>query len=241
MTTTTRSVAPVPSPRAVPVRRAPQAGSAEKNPPRYTHRRGEIWIVTSDPVNPPVGTEIWSNRPAVVVSNNVLNGRSGFAQVVYLSSSARKRTGPTHVPLPSPDSKGQTMALCEQIHTVDNSRLTRKLGSVPVEHMDQIDEALALSLSISRSPRGPLSLFHKWESYLKEHSINIAEECQALAGRTTDERVEALTRAIQILTKERDGWQQIYQASREVPDALAEVGALLDPSTNQEGEPQHHG
>ena len=235
MTLTTTKPSPSPSeiaargprPQAQPVRK--------RNEPRFHHRRGEIWIVTSDPNNPPVGTEIWSDRPAVVVSNNTINGRSGFAQVVYLSSSARKRTGPTHIPLPSPDDKGQTMALCEQIHTVDHSRLTRKLGRVPSEHMAEIDAALALSLSITRNTHGPLSLFRKWESYLKDYGIDIATECQALAGRTTDERVEALTRAIEILTRERDGWQQIYQASKEVPDAMSEVADLLQQAQRPAG------
>lgn len=189
--------------------------------PRTPHR-GEIWMVVSDPEHPSIGTEIWSNRPGLVISNDVINERSGFAQVVYLSSSARKRTGPTHVPVPSPDKPGDTMALCEQIHTVDASRLVRKMGAVGKTKMADVDAALSLTLSIERDPNR-YGLFRKWERYLDEHGVDLAAEIQALSGQTADERVTALTSAVELLTRQRDSWREIAETSQELPDAMKSI------------------
>ena len=190
--------------------------------PELRHHRSEIWLVASDPSKPAVGTEIWSDRPAVIVSNNVLNSRSGFAQVVYLSTSARKRTGPTHVEIPSPDGKGIAMALCEQIHTVDASRLRRKMGVVPEDRIRDLDAAMALSLSIGRNP-DTYSVFHKWEEHVKHNGIDIAKEINALAGLTTDQRVESLTRALELVTIERNSYRNLFEATPAREEALRDV------------------
>lgn len=179
-------------------------------------------MVVADPTAPAVGTEIWSDRPAVVVSNNVLNSRAGFAQIVYLSTSPRKRTGPTHVSIPSPDRPGNTMALCEQVHTVDASRLVHALGQASDESMAQIDAALALSLSIGRDP-DRYALFHKWENHIKETGVDLAEEVRSLSGKTADERVTALTSAVELLTRQRDSWREIAETTRKLPEAMKHI------------------
>lgn len=195
--------------------------------PKLRHRRGEIWRVAADPERPAIGTEIWSDRPAVIVSNNVINARSGFAQVVYLSSSTRKRTGPTHVQLPAINGQAQTMALCEQVHTVDASRLRRQLGTVPVACMRELDAALTLSLSIGRDPNTH-SAFRKWEQHIKLHGIDMAEEIRALSGQTTDRRVQALTLALELITVERDSYRNLFEASSARPAVLGGLAEALD-------------
>lgn len=195
--------------------------------PDERYRRGDIWMVLADPSQPAVGNELWSNRPAVIVSNNVLNARSGIAQVVYLSTAARKRSGPTHVELPAIDGSGGTaMALCEQIHTVDASRLQRKLGHVSEEHVRELDAAMALSLSIGRNPNS-YGLFRKWEEHVKLHGIDIAEEINALSGLTTDQRVESLTRALKLVAAERDAFQTLFESMPARAGALGDVSAAL--------------
>jgi len=184
-------------------------------------------MVLADPASPAIGNELWSNRPAVIVSNNVLNGRSGVVQIVYLSTAVRKRSGPTHVELPAADGKsGTTMALCEQVHTVDASRLKRKMGVIPEDSVREIDAALALSLSIGRNPN-TYSAFRKWEEHIKLHGIDIAEEINALSGLTTDQRVESLTRALTLVATERDAYKSLYEALPARSDALEEVAAAL--------------
>lgn len=195
----------------------------EARAPKYKHRRGEIWMVRSVAGQPAVGTEIWSDRPAVVVSNNVINGRAGFAQVVYLSTSARKRSGPTHVKLPSPDGKGETTALCEQVHTVDASRLSRKMGEVPPGRVRDLDAAMALSLSIGRNP-DTYGLFRKWEEQIKVHGIDVRKEIDALAGEVSNQRIESLSTALELMTQQRDAYRDLYETSRELPEAIRQTG-----------------
>ncbi|MGY4541191.1 mRNA-degrading endonuclease toxin of MazEF toxin-antitoxin module [Arthrobacter sp. UYNi723] len=188
-------------------------------------------MVAEDPLRPPVGTELWSNRPAIIVSNNVTGNHSGFVQIVYLTTSARKRSGPTHILVPAPmtgknQPQAEAMALCEQIHTVDVSRLRKPLGTLSRNRMHDIDQAIALTLSIGRNPDS-YALFKKWEKYIQLHGIDMAGEIQALAGHTTDQRVEALSRALALVTSERNSYKSLYETSQEMPGALDLVQEIV--------------
>lgn len=206
---------PKPAPPKAPVNKP--AGTTTR-----TYRRNEIWMVNADPTQPAIGNEIWSNRPALIVSGNVMNNHSGFAQIIYLSTATRKRSSPIHVLIPAPDGKGEAMALCEQIHTVDQSRLKRRMAQLPHEYSRDIDAALALSLSLNKNP-DTNGLFYKWEEQVKLHGIDLATEIQALAGQTADQRVEALTRALALVTQERDAYQRLHEISQQIPEAMDEV------------------
>ena len=207
------------------------AQSQTATSPSTRYQRGDIWMVAEDPLRPPVGTELWSNRPGIIVSNNVTGNHSGFVQVVYLTTSARKRSGPTHILVPaSVTGKNQpqteAMALCEQIHTVDVSRLRKPLGSLSRSRMHDIDQAIALTLSIGRNPDS-YALFKKWEKYIQFHGIDMAGEIQALAGHTTDHRVEALSRALELVSAERDSYKRLYETSQEMPGVLDLVQEIV--------------
>lgn len=216
------------------VKPAPPASGAPAPAVRPGYARGSVWMVLSDPARPAVGTEIWSNRPAVVVSNSTMNSRSGFVSVVYLSTSPRKRSGPTHVPIPGFDGAETTMALCEQVHTVDVSRLSRRIGLVSRTHMRDIDGALNISLSIGRGDGH--GIFRKWEEYIKLNGIDVQAEISALAGRTADERVAALTTALDLVTKERDAYRQLVEASAQVPGAMNHVTEALASARHHDSE-----
>lgn len=231
------ATAPLPSTvrprlRSVPV--SPETGRSPGQstaPVEKRYQRGDIWLVAEDPLRPPVGTELWSNRPAIIVSNNVTGNHSGFVQIVYLTTSARKRSGPTHIMVPAPmtgrnQPQGEAMALCEQIHTVDVSRLRKPLGALGRNRMHEIDQAIALTLSIGRNPDS-YGLFKKWEQYIQVHGIDMAGEIQALAGQTTDQRVEALTRALQLVSAQRDSYQRLYETGQEMPAALDRLQEIV--------------
>lgn len=212
--------------RSVPAAAHPAAPAHSQGaaPVEKRYQRGDIWMVAEDPLRPPVGTELWSNRPAIIVSNNVTGNHSGFVQIVYLTTSARKRSGPTHIMVPAPmtgrnQPQGEVMALCEQIHTVDVSRLRKPLGTLSRNRMHEIDQAIALTLSIGRNPDS-YALFKKWEKYIQVHGIDMAGEIQALAGHTIDQRVEALTRALELVSAERDSYKRLYETGQEMPAAL---------------------
>lgn len=199
----------------------PQSNSAETIRPHY--KKGDVWMVTSDPEKPAVGSEIWSDRPAIIVSANLINNHAGIIQIVYLSTALKKRTGPCRIQVPSPDPKTKRMiqatALCDQVHTVDVSRMKHRMGYIPGPRIREIDEAIALSLSLGRNP-DHYAVFAKWENHIKTQNIDYRAEVQALAGQTTDQRVEALTRALEIVTSERDSWRTLYESGRSRPAAM---------------------
>lgn len=191
------------------------------------YRRRDIWMVCEDPEHPPIGTELWSNRPALIVSNDVSNRRSGFVQIVYMTTSSRKRSGPVHIDLGSPLADGrQSMALCEQIHTVDTSRLLRRIGQVGKTVMSEVDAAMTFALSIHADTRTN-PMFRKWESHLKNTDADLAEEIAALSARTTDERVEALQRALKTVSAQRDAYKVLSESQQNIGDLLQTVEATL--------------
>ena len=60
----------------------------------------------------------------------------------------KKRALPTHVLLDNAELEKNSLALLEQIRTIDKSRLIRKIGRVPEETMKEIDRAIFVSLAL---------------------------------------------------------------------------------------------
>jgi mRNA-degrading endonuclease toxin of MazEF toxin-antitoxin module len=92
-----------------------------------------------------VGSEERSGRPAIIVSNRLCNKHSPVVEVVYLTCQ-HKPPLPTHVRI---DSAGRcSTALCEQITSVDVSRLGDYKGHLTDREMAQVDTALMASLEL---------------------------------------------------------------------------------------------
>lgn len=114
------------------------------------YKRGEIYYVRSDYSE--VGHEVWSGRPAIVVSNNDLNQTRSCVEVVYLTT-RQKTDSPCHVTIHATGK--QSIALCEQISTVDKTRLSFNPPAPCVctkKEMAQIDAALLASLALDAPP-----------------------------------------------------------------------------------------
>ena len=87
----------------------------------------EIWFADL----PAVGGSIQSGtRPVVIVSNDVANRFSPVITAVPLTSNLHKTALPTHVLLREPGLTSPSLALCEQILSVDKSCLVKRIGSV---------------------------------------------------------------------------------------------------------------
>ena len=91
---------------------------------------------------PPQRLEIWlaklwldtrrsvqgKTRPVIIISNDTSNRRSATVTVVPLTSKQKRLDLPTHVEVHWEDT--QSVALAEQIQTVDKSQLKVKLGRI---------------------------------------------------------------------------------------------------------------
>lgn len=108
------------------------------------YHRGEIYYVA--PTYAVNGSEMWSGRPAVIVSNDQNNKCSPTVEVCYLTTRLGE-TLPTHV-ITHATGK-QSTVLCEQITTVDKTRLGDGGMRCSAKEMAQIDKALRVSLGLS--------------------------------------------------------------------------------------------
>ena len=113
--------------------------------------RGEIRLVNLDPV---VGAEANQRRPAVIVSNDGANATAarvgrGVVTVIPVTSNVT-RVHPFQVRL-SAEATGlrtESKAQAEQVRSVAVQRMGPRVGRVPADLMEQIDEALRLHLAL---------------------------------------------------------------------------------------------
>lgn len=111
-------------------------------------KRGEIYYIEPSKTLQTTGSEQRPNRPGVVVSNNENNEHSSIVEIVYLTTQP-KNSMPTHVIINS--SIKTSIALCEQVNTVAVERLADYMGQCSEDEINKIDEALMISLDISKN------------------------------------------------------------------------------------------
>jgi len=85
--------------------------------------RFDIYLVSLDPTQ---GAEIQKTRPCVVISPNEMNDH--LATVIIAPMTTKSRAYPTRVSLIFNEKKGQI--ILDQIRTLDQIRLIKKLGQV---------------------------------------------------------------------------------------------------------------
>lgn len=110
-------------------------------------RRGDIYYADLSPV---VGSEQGGTRPVLVIQNDVGNKYSPTVIVAAVTSRIDKAKIPTHVEIDT--SFGllkDSVALLEQIRTIDKRRLKEKIGSLDSRKMKDINQALFISLGFA--------------------------------------------------------------------------------------------
>jgi mRNA interferase MazF len=115
---------------------------------RRNIKRGEIYYADLRPV---VGSEQGGIRPVLVVQNDKGNKCSPTTIVVTLTSNNNKTNIPTHVSITSDSNNGlksDSTALCEQFRTIDKSRIKGKIGYVNEDTLNNVLQAVKISLAI---------------------------------------------------------------------------------------------
>lgn len=110
-------------------------------------KRGEIYFADLDPV---IGSEQGGMRPVLIIQNDLGNRFSPTVIVLPLTSKINKTPLPTHVPLLPPQGgvRRPSIILCEQVRTLEKSRLTRYLGHLSPEKMGLVEKALAAAVGV---------------------------------------------------------------------------------------------
>ena len=116
-------------------------------------KRGELYFADLDPV---IGSEQGGRRPVLIIQNDLGNRFRPTVIVLPLTSRINKAPLRTHVPLLPPQGgvKKPSVILCEQVRTVEKSRLKKYLGRVTKEKMALVERALAAAVAGPETEEG---------------------------------------------------------------------------------------
>jgi len=134
-------------------------------------RRGDIYHANLNPVK---GSEQGGYRPVLVIQNNRGNEYSPTVIVAAITSRPKHRMS-THVPLTGIEGlEKESVALLEQVRTIDKSRLNDYVGTLNRKQMIKVEKALCSSTGMRKS----ICAKPFYES--REHFIHRADRNQKL-------------------------------------------------------------
>lgn len=107
-------------------------------------RRGDLYWAE---LGGTVGCEQGGHRPVLIIQNDTGNKHSNTTIVVPITTRT-KTSVPTHVRIMC--GVNPSIALCEQIRTIDKGRLKGMIGSLSPYEMNAIDIALLISIGIEK-------------------------------------------------------------------------------------------
>ena len=91
----------------------------------------DVFLINLDPT---IGHEIKKTRPCLVISPNEMNHT--IRTVIIAPMTTKSRAYPTRIPVQFEGKTG--LIVLDQIRTVDNLRLIKKLGSINKKEMIQV-------------------------------------------------------------------------------------------------------
>ena len=109
------------------------------------YKRGEIYYADLSPV---IGSEQGGYRPVLILQNNKGNKYSSTVIVASITSRLSKHRLPTHVDMSSVRLKKHSIALLEQLRTIDKARMKEYIGKATKAEMKEIEAALLISVGI---------------------------------------------------------------------------------------------
>lgn len=110
-------------------------------------KRGDIFYADLSPV---IGSEQGGLRPVLIIQNDVGNKYSPTVIAAAITSKTGKAKLPTHIEIYAAATGliKDSVILLEQIRTLDKRRLKEKTGHLTAAKMSEVDNAIAVSLSL---------------------------------------------------------------------------------------------
>jgi mRNA interferase MazF len=109
--------------------------------------RGDLYYAD---LNPVVGSEQGGVRPVLIIQNDVGNRHSPTVIIAAITSKSGKAILPTHCPLSEETGLDRdSVALLEQIRTIDKQRLKEYVGVLGQDDMQEVDRALTISVGLA--------------------------------------------------------------------------------------------
>lgn len=166
-------------------------------------RRGDVYYIKRSGYE--TGSEQWSGRPAIIVSNDQNNAHASTYEVVYLTSQP-KTDMPTHATVRTGLPKPST-ALCEQITTVHESRLENFMCHLPDADMEIVDTCLAISLGLNLYDLDETEEYEEPEDF--DDTIDEPVEETVDDKKTVVEAPTNLSTELMIARREADFYRQL--------------------------------
>lgn len=111
----------------------------------FVVHRGEVYYADLSPV---IGSEQGGVRPVLIVQNDIGNKHAPTTIIAPITSRFTKKPLPTHLPLLSCGLAKDSIALCEQLRTIDKRRLREKVGEMDEKYKVALDKAISISLGL---------------------------------------------------------------------------------------------
>lgn len=122
-------------------------------------RKGDLFYADLTPV---IGCEQGGVRPVLIVQNDIGNRYSPTVIVAAVTSRTGKHPLPTHIAIGGGQSglRPSSVALLEQIRTIDRSRLREYIGHLSGDAMQAVNQGLAVSFGVelAQEPAPQMSL-----------------------------------------------------------------------------------
>lgn len=125
--------------------------ATQKEKLKYTDIKwGDIICVDLSPV---VGSEQDGIRPVLVISNNTNNQYAPTITICPMTSSQNKLSKklPVHVFMPADATTGlkkDSVVLCEQVKTIDKSKIIRRVGHCSPDFAEMLKKALITQFAL---------------------------------------------------------------------------------------------
>ena len=115
-----------------------------------TVKRGDIFYADLSPV---IGSEQGGTRPVLIVQNDTGNRHSPTVIAAAITSQTSKARLPTHINIAggSVGLSKDSVILLEQVRTIDKRRLRERMGKLDDEHMEMVDNAIAISFGLNET------------------------------------------------------------------------------------------
>ena len=111
-------------------------------------KRGDVIKINFSPA---IGHEIKDPHPALIIQNDIINKKAAVLIVAAISSekpSTNKDRRYVFLKKGEAGLSKDSFIHCGQIRTIDKARFISKYGNLSDDRMEEVDEALRISLSL---------------------------------------------------------------------------------------------
>ncbi len=110
-------------------------------------KRGEIWLADLNPIR---GSEQAGIRPVLIFQNNEISKFTTTVLAIPLTTNLRRAALPSCVLIEAGENglSKDSVVLGHQLRVLDQSRLSRRLGTVPAKTLVAVENALLFTMGI---------------------------------------------------------------------------------------------